>query len=120
MTIDNADTIAALEAHGQALATIARILRQASAVQWHRAPGRQASVDPSHVGGALDPVPVQAGDSYRLRVRGAVITAESALATSADVLNEASAGLERAVDEWHGARVDYAIGQDAPVVPVAA
>lgn len=55
MTTDNADTLAALEAHGQALAAIARNLRQATAIQWDRAPGRPASVDPLHVGGALDP-----------------------------------------------------------------
>ena len=36
-------------------------------------------------------------------VRAATITAESALAASADALNEAGVGLERAVERWRGA-----------------
>lgn len=101
MSETTAATIAALEHHGAALASLAGRLRLASAVQWDRAPHRAASVDAYHIGGAADPTPRIAGDHLRLTVRAAVISAESALAASADMLESASAGVDRALDGWH-------------------
>jgi hypothetical protein len=102
MTTATASTIEALEAHGAALTALAGNLRSASAIQWEAAPRRVPSVDGVRLGGIADPTPRTAGDEQRLRVRFAILLAESALASSADALTSASSALVDAVDAWTG------------------
>lgn len=93
-------TVAALVAHGEALRAVAGSLRGAFAVQWAEPPRRMLDTGPGRSGRVSDPVPRVALNDRRLKVRAAVIEAESALAVAADRLNAATVALDEAVAGW--------------------
>lgn len=92
-------TIEALGAHGSALVALAGDLKAAHGVQWAVPPRLDARSDVRSTG-ISDPTARTALNEHRLRVRGAIIEAESVLAVSADAFGAASAQLRAAVARW--------------------
>ena len=94
-------TSAALTAHGAALKALATDLRAACAVQWSEPPHLSVASE-VRSGRIADPTACVALDERRLRVRAAVLGAESRLVVAADEFALASTTLRTAVDEWQG------------------
>lgn len=99
-----ADTIDALEYHGASLVAVADALRRLTLAHHDvNPPTRASDAVRSSNETVADPVAKAATSTARLVVHAALIACESALAVSADLLAEATATAERALEPYASA-----------------
>lgn len=101
-------TSLALDAHGAALVALVGVLREATTHQYEAPPrpSSPANDAPRAKSGHADPSARVALHGDRLRLRGAVIAAESALARASDELTAVTRALDEALASYRGEHPD--------------